>query len=127
MSIQFMCSGDTVKKLSFSNGSWGDTPTPTLSSPFDCRIDINGMNEDRQESQANEILSGEAFFSSNPLLVVGDYLVWTHHANVAKTPQMVLRVIGTNEEGRPGSPSWLWHVNLVEDRSKSRDIEGLLA
>lgn len=118
MSVKSICTGDVVKKVTVTGGSFGSSPVFTESDCcIDCRIDINGGSESNATGVPNEMRSGTVFFSKNPSLSTGNYLRWVSRGGVRFASAIMLRVTTIDDaEGRPGEPAWLWSVQVDEDK-----------
>lgn len=120
MSLESICSGDRVRKVTIGGGSFGETPTATEGDPIECRIDISSTSESFEEGVSIALKSGSIYFAKDPKLQTGHYLRWLSRGCKAITDSILFRVVGIdNAEGRPGDPPWLWTAEVIEDRKAS--------
>jgi len=123
MSVESLCIGDVVSRVTLSDGQFGNAPTFVQSDPIECRIDINSGGESNSEGVANETRTATIFFSKNPKLRAGHYLRWLTRGCVKIDPVVMFRVTTIdNGEGRPGDTPWIWSVEVTEDNQSSKLI-----
>lgn len=121
MSVESLCIGDRVRRVTLSGGTFGNEPTFVETDPIECRIDINSGGESNSEGVANETRTGTIFFAKNPRLRAGHYLRWLTRGCVAVDPSVLFRVTTVDDaEGRPGDTPWLWSVEVTEDKQASK-------
>lgn len=126
MSLESMCSGDRVRRLTVSGGTFGNTPVFVEGDAIECRIDISTGSESSDTGAANELRTGSAFFSKNPRLKVGHYLRLLTHGCEPVVPPILLRVVSVDDaEGRPGDTPWLWTATVREDKQSGLAIRNV--
>ena len=126
MSVETLCVGDRVRKVTLSGGSFGSSAVIEEGVPIECCIQLSGGSEDSSTGIANRSRSGTAFFSKDPRLQVGHYLRWLTRACVAVTDEVMFRVTFVdNAECRPGQAPWMWSVSLDEDAQATELLRGV--
>lgn len=124
MSIESLCTGDKVRKLTLTDGDFGEPPNFTDGEFFDCRIDLSGGVETDSEGVASGTRNGTVFFAKNPKLRIGHYLRWISRGNTLISETVMFRVTYIDDaEGRPGDDPWLFSVEVSEDKSVSEFIK----
>ena len=117
MSVESLCIGDRVRRVTLSGGTFGSSAAMTEGNPMECCIQLSGGSEDNSAGIANRKRSGTAFFAFDPKLQVGHYLRWLTRACKAVTDEVMFRVTFVDDaECRPGQAPWMWSVTLEEDK-----------
>lgn len=127
MSISELATGDLVRIVTISSGSFGAAPTITTSSTdLSCRIDSYGGGEDRRAGRADKRRRMTAYFLTEPAIQVGKFLKWTATGSpnnlTTFSNAIYMRVLSAYPEGRPGEAPAYWVVECEE--CSIRDMGG---
>lgn len=117
MSIESLCTGDTVIKQTATHAlgaAGGDTRTWADAGSLDCTIQTPSAREQTQYMARGMNFTHKAYFSSDPSLSTDNRLKWTvQKSNTLATP-IYLRVLSIKSQGRPGE-ALLWIAALEQD------------
>ncbi len=127
MSVQTLCVGDRVRKVTLAGGSFGSSAAMTEGEPIECCIQLSGGSEDSSTSIANRARTAMVYFAKDPRLQVGHYLRWLSRACVPVVNEVMFRVTFVDDsECRPGQAPWMWSVSVSEDAQATellRDVQ----
>jgi hypothetical protein len=121
MSLDLLCTGDTIipqTETGTTGEAFGTEYSYTDGTALDCLVQSVGAAESAAQGTRGQRTTYNLFFTSNPGLTQGKRLKWTHHAGVALSAPVFLRVLDQYDEGRPAEAQWLWVVDAQEDTTR---------
>jgi hypothetical protein len=121
MSLDLLCTGDTIvpqTETATTGEAFGVVYSYTDGTALDCLVQTASASESQQQGTRGQRNLYNLFFVSDPSLTQGKRLKWTHHADVALSTPVYMRVLDVYSEGRPNESNLLWVVDAEEDTTR---------